>query len=286
MAANRGILFDWERKRTDPATMTTPVPTYRVYAIKYAHQERRSSANFVGGDSHNVPMPLDYFIWVVMGEDRAYVVDTGFDQVAAAKRNKRIIHPVEEGLSAIGVSASAVEDVILTHMHYDHAGNGGLFPQARYHVQDSEMAFCTGRSMCHRPLAMHFEPADVAGIVHKVFDGRVRFHDGDALIAPGLSLHHVGGHTAGMQVARVHTRNGWMVLASDASHFYANMEQGRPFPALYNLADVMEGYARIRSLADAQPLVIPGHDPLVLERFPSIGRDHEGWIARLDGDMR
>src|SRR5207342_1514301 len=144
-----------------------------VYAIKYSHQERRSSANFIGGDSHDVPMPLDYFVWAVVGEARAYVVDTGFDQAAADKRGKRITRPVEEGLAAIGVDCSSVQDVILTHMHYDHAGNGALFPHARYHLQDKEMAFCTGRCMCHRTLGVHFEPDDVAGMVHKVFKGQV-----------------------------------------------------------------------------------------------------------------
>ena len=147
------------------------------------------------------------------------------------------------------------------------------------------MAFCTGRCMCHRPLSVHFEVDDVAGMVRKVFNGRVAFHDGDAEIAPGLSVHHLGGHTAGLQVVRVHTEKGWLVLASDASHFYANIEQNRPFPAVYNVADMLEAYQRIYSLADAPHLVIPGHDPAVLERFPAFSPEHDS-IARLDGDMR
>ena len=266
--------------------MTTPTESYGVYAIKYAHHERRSAANFIGGDSHDVPMPLDYFVWAVVGKDRTFLVDTGFDQEGADKRGRRIERPIQEGLAALNIDPASVQDVIISHMHYDHAGNRELFPQARYHVQDREMAFCTGRCMCHRPLAVHFEPDDVASMVHKVFKGRVGFHDGDDEIAPGLTVHHVGGHTAGLQVVRVHTDKGWMVLASDASHFYANIESKRPFPAVYNVGDMMEAYQRIYSLADAPQLVIPGHDPQVLQRFPSASRDHEGWIVRLDGDMR
>ncbi len=94
------------------------------------------------------------------------------------------------------------------------------------------------------------------------------------------------GHTAGMQIVRVWTAKGWMVLMSDASHYYANMEQKRPFPAVYNVAELMDGYKRAHSLAASPQLAIPGHDPLVLQRFPSEKREHEGWIARLDGDMR
>src|SRR5207237_2903181 len=119
--------------------------------------ERRSTANFIGGDTHDVPMPLDYFVWAVVGKDRAYLVDTGFDQAGAEKRGRQITRPIDRGLAMIGVQAADVKDVIITHMHYDHAGNRDLFPQAHYYVQDQEMSFCTGRCMCHRPLSVHFE---------------------------------------------------------------------------------------------------------------------------------
>lgn len=266
--------------------MTTSLENYRVYAIKYGRHERRSSANFIGGDSHDVAMPLDYFVWAVVGAGRTFVVDTGFDQEGADKRGRHISQPIEKGLAEIGIDTKTVEDVIITHMHYDHAGNRDLFPKARYHVQDREMAYCTGRCMCHRALNVPFEPEDVASMVHKVFKGRVVFHDGDSELAPGISVHRVGGHTDGMQVVRIRTEQGWLVLASDASHMYANIEQKRPFPAVYNVGEMLEGFRRIYSLADAPQLVIPGHDPLVLDRFRPPKIEHEGWIVRLDEGMR
>ena len=266
--------------------MTAQPGIFRVFAIKYAHHDRCSSANFIGGDSHDVPMPLDYFVWAVIGETRTILVDTGFDQEMAAKRGRTITRPIAEGLKAIGVEPASVQDVILTHMHYDHAGNRAMFPQARYHLQDREMAFCTGRCMCHASLNHAFEAADVASMVHRVFDGRVQFHDGDSEITPGLSVHLVGGHTNGLQVVRVRTQQGWLVLASDASHLYANFEQQRPFPVVYNVGDMLEGYSRIRSLADSPQLIVPGHDPDVLRRFPAGSREHEGWIVRLDAGSR
>jgi glyoxylase-like metal-dependent hydrolase (beta-lactamase superfamily II) len=266
--------------------MTNANETYRVYAVKYAHHERRSSENFIGGDSHDVPMPLDYFVWAVVGESRTFIVDTGFDQAMGSKRGRQITQPIEQGLKAIGVDVKTVQDVIITHMHYDHAGNRDLFPQARYHVQDREMAYCTGRCMCHPAMNFAFEADDVSGMVQRVFKGKVAFHDGDSQIMPGLSVHLMGGHTNGLQVVRVRTRKGWMVLASDASHLYANIEQKRPFPIVYNVGDMLEAYARIYSLADAPELVVPGHDPEVLKRFPPASREHEGWIAQLDGGTK
>jgi glyoxylase-like metal-dependent hydrolase (beta-lactamase superfamily II) len=203
-----------------------------------------------------------------------------------AQRGRIITHSVEEGLGAIGIRPETVEDVIVTHMHYDHAGNRSLFPKARYHVQDREMAYCTGRCMCHGALSHPFNPDDVKSMVGRVFDGRVAFHDGASNLAPGLSVHRVGGHTDGLQVVRVHTERGWVVLASDASHLYANMEQSRPFPAVYNVGDMIEGYRRVHELADSAQHVVPGHDPAVLTRYPAENRETEGWIVRLDATPR
>ena len=88
----------------------------------------------------------------------------------------------------------------------------------------------------------------------------------------------------GLQVARVRTRRGWVVLASDASHFYANMEQSRPFPIVYNVADMLEGYGKLRALASSPQHIIPGHDPLVLKRYPPAAAGLEGIVARLDAE--
>ncbi len=256
--------------------------TYEIYAIKYARHERLSRYNFIGGDPHEVMMPLDYFVWALVGEDRTFVVDTGFAPDMAEKRGREMLNPPGEGLRAIGLDPATVKDVIITHMHYDHAGNHTLFPSARYHVQDREMAYCTGRCMCHEALRSAFEPEDVAVMVRRVFEGRVAFHDGAAEIAPGISVHWVGGHTAGIQVVRVRTRRGWVVLASDATHFYANLEQARPFPIVHSVGDMLEGYETMKRLADSPAHIVPGHDPLVIERYPAPNEALEGWVARLD----
>ncbi len=144
------------------------------------------------------------------------------------------------------------------------------------------MVFSTGRSMCHQTLRSSFSKGDVVAMIDRLFAGRVRFHDGDDEIAPGLTVHHVGGHTMGMQVMRVMTRRGWVVLASDASHFYANMEQRRPFPVVYNVADMLEAYDTVRRLAESPAHIIPGHDPLVMARYPAPEVALEGAVARLD----
>ncbi len=258
--------------------------TYEVYAIKYGHHDRPARDNFLGGDPHEVNMPLDYYLWAIVGDGQTFVVDTGFDATTGSRRGRTMTNAPAEGLKALGIASEQVKDVIITHMHYDHAGNLELFPNARFHLQDREMAFSTGRCMCHSALAHGYEPGEVASMVHCVFHGRVAFHDGASELASGLSVHLVGGHTNGLQVVRVRTRRGWLVLASDASHLYANMGQSRPFPVVYNVGDMLEGYAELRRLAESEAHIVPGHDPEVLKRHPSAAPGLEDWIVRLDAD--
>lgn len=258
-------------------------PKYQVFAIKYAELVRQASQNFVDGDPHETAdMPLNYYVWAIVGDARTVVVDTGFGAEVGAKRGRTITRPVEEGLRAVGIEPDKVRDVVITHMHYDHAGNDDLFANSRYHLQDDEMQYASGRCMGHREISKAFEANDVARMVHRVFAGRVQFHDGDDLLAPGITLHRIGGHTKGLQAVRVATERGWVVLASDASHFYAHMEQRRAFPILYNLAELLEGYDRLRELASSDRHVIPGHDPLVIDRYAAMNAASAGWIARLD----
>ncbi|CAM3705757.1 MBL fold hydrolase [Rouxiella silvae] len=266
--------------------MSSESEQYQIYAIKYAHHDRMSSENFIGGDPHDVPMPLDYFVWAIVGTSETYVVDMGFDAEMANRRGRTIVHSVEQGLGQLGIRVADVKQVVITHMHYDHAGNHSLFPQARFHVQDSEMAFCTGRCMCHHGIRHAFEVEDVKSMVEKIFAGRVQFHDGDSELAPGITLHRVGGHSDGLQVVRVNTARGWVVLASDASHYYANMQRNLAYPIVYNIGDMLEGYATLRRLADSDDHIIPGHDPLVLQYYPAFNADTQGWIARVDADPR
>ncbi len=260
---------------------------YEIHAIRYAHNAAATrKENFLGGDPHDAPMPLDYFVWAIRGNGRTFILDTGFDEAMGQKRKRQFLRSPGEGLACIGIDPDAIEDVIVSHMHYDHCGNYGLFPRARYHLQDTEMAYCTGRCMCHPTLRVPFEIEDVISMVRKVFDGRVTFHDGDREIAPGLSVHKLGGHSKGLQVLRVWTRRGWMVLASDASHFYDNMEQGRPFHLVHDVEDTLEGYRRLDELASDRANVIPGHDPRVLEKYPASAPGLEGIAVRLDADPR
>ena len=259
---------------------------HEVYAIRYGHHARRSPANYIDGDLHDVLQPLDFYVWAIVGPSGTLILDTGFDAAMAKRRQRETTKPVEEGLAALGIAPDTVKTVIVSHLHYDHCGNYELFPQARYHLQDREMAYATGRCMCHAALRAPFEADDVVAMVRKVFAGRVTFHDGEDEIVPGVTVHRIGGHSKGLQSVRVKTRLGYVVLAADATHLYTHINGGRVFPLTYNIEEVVEGYDTLKKLASAPHHVVPGHDPAVLTRYPAAKPGLEGWIARLDAEPK
>lgn len=262
---------------------TAAIEPFELYAIRYAHHAvRKQHENFINGDIHEDGSPLDYFVWVARRGTQVFLIDTGFGPEAAKARGRQHFRMPADGLQLLGIDAAQVEDVILTHLHYDHAGTLESFPRARFHLQDKESAYATGRCMCHGFFRHPFNVEDIVSMVRHLYAGRVTFHDGDAELAPGFSVHHVGGHTAGLQVVRVLTRRGWVVVASDATHLYANIERGAPFPVVYNVADMFEGYRIVRELADSADHVVPGHDPLVMQRYPAPSADLQGIVVRLD----
>jgi glyoxylase-like metal-dependent hydrolase (beta-lactamase superfamily II) len=256
---------------------------FEVFAIRYAHLgNRHPGENFILADAHEFASDLDYFVWVLRRSDCSFVIDTGFAREAAARRKRDWIRCPADSLRLIGLDPDKVTDVILTHFHYDHAGNLDRFPRARFHLQDREMIYSTGRSMCHHALRSPFDLENVLAMVRHVYSDRAIFHDGEAELVPGLTLHRVGGHTAGLQVARVWTRRGWIVVASDASHLYANFQQKRPFPIVYSVAEMLEGFGLLNHLADSPEHIVPGHDPLVMKYYPPPNPQLAGIVVRLD----
>jgi glyoxylase-like metal-dependent hydrolase (beta-lactamase superfamily II) len=244
---------------------TTPV--YEVFALRYATVDRRRPENFLVHDPHDGPMPMDYFVWVIRGPQQTYLVDTGFNQAAADARQRTFLRCPIKSLIHLGLRPEDVTDVIVTHLHYDHAGNVNLLPQARIHLQEQELQYATGRYMTHPLLRHPYSVDDIVEIVRGVYNDRISFYSGDQEIAPGIRLVLVGGHTAGLQAVRVRTARGWVVLASDASHFYENIHRESPFPIVFHVGQMLDGYSRLLSLADSPDHLVPGHDPLVLQRY-------------------
>ncbi|MEL6964071.1 MAG: N-acyl homoserine lactonase family protein, partial [Pseudomonadota bacterium] len=219
---------------------------------------------------------------VARSPEKTFVIDIGFDQATGGRRNRHVLRHPAEALGLLGIDAGKVEQVVITHLHYDHAGSLDGFPKATFHLQDREMSYATGRFMRHGRLRMPFDVENVTDMVRHVYQGRVDFHDGDDILDSGLSLHLVGGHSHGLQCVRVYTKRGWVVIASDAAHFYAHIESGNPFPLVLNVGEMLEGHRRCHQLADSPDHIVPGHDPLVMARYPAPTKELQGLVVCLD----
>ncbi len=262
--------------------MDDTLPRYEAFAIRYARRDAMRSDHFIGGDPHDAPMPMDYYVWLIRGRDRAVVVDVGFTAAVAAQRKREHLRDPVESLRLLDVDPDTVQDVVLTHLHYDHVGNLDRFPAAQFHLQEPDLHYAVGRYMRYPALRQSFEVDDVVELVRLNYKGRVRLYNGPVQLAPGIELRPAPGHSAGLQFVRVHTARGWVVLASDTSHFYENMEQYRPFTICVNIADMLVGHDLIRDAAPSMQHIVPGHDPEVMRRYPAARPHLEGIAVRLD----
>lgn len=238
-------------------------PVYELFAVRYARRPNERD----DGPTARGSIDMDYFTWLVRTEDDAVVVDAGFTEQTAHRKGRVFLRSPIATLSALGVTANDVRTVVLSHLHYDHTGYVSSFPSARYVLQEKEMAFWTGRYASRSRYRNLVNVDDLAYLVRANVAGRIQWVDGDAEVLPGISVHWVGGHTAGQQVVRVNTKQGHAVLASDAVHFYREIDDDEPYHVVHYMPDMYSSFEKIKSLTDDRRLVVAGHDPLVRTRY-------------------
>lgn len=249
-------------------------PVHEVYAVKFAEHPHGSRAEYFHGSAaepRDERMQLDYYVWLVRSADQDIVVDAGFTAETAARRKRTHFRAPSEALALLDTDCSSVPYVVLSHFHYDHVGDVEAFGDARFVVQEREMAFWTGKYAWRKEFRRLIERDDIERLVRFGLDGRVLFVDGEHDLVPGVRVHHMGGHTAGLQVVSVATAKGTVVLAADATHLYGNVENDAPFGIFTELPAMYDTFDAMRALASTPDLVVPGHDPDVLRRFDAVG---------------
>lgn len=247
------------------------IKIWEAYAMRYATVEKRRIENFIAHDLHDEASNMDYYVWFLRCGEETILVDTGFSAEAARQRKRTYLRCPIESLQSAGIRLEDIRDTVITHAHYDHAGNTGKLKKTCFHLQEREMSYATGKEMRHAFCRHAYDPHDVCELVYANFEDRVAFHEGEYELRPGITVHWVGGHTRGLQIVRVHTKRGWIVLASDASHYLENLRKRSPFPIVVDVADMLRAYEVIETLADSENHIIAGHDPMTSKLYRPAG---------------
>ena len=242
---------------------------YEVYALKCGERDTTACEFFYREPSHD-RVTLDFFVWLVLGGPHPVLVDTGFAEEDAAQRGIRGYTSPAAMVRRLGVRPEDVATVLVSHLHWDHWAGHALFPSAEFWIQREEVAFWTGPMARYDVYKAPANPGALARLVTLNYANRLRLVEGDREVLPGLRVHRIGGHTAGLQIVSVETARGRVVLASDASHFYRNVERRQPVQIITSLPEMLAGFDTIQALAGSERLVVAGHDPDVAERFSRV----------------
>jgi glyoxylase-like metal-dependent hydrolase (beta-lactamase superfamily II) len=261
------------------ALPTTPAPDYSIQAIRYANSPGDSVADLVMGASKDEKIDTVYAFWLIRGGGRNILFDSGFHRERWFKEwpVTDYLRP-DEAVRLAGVKPEEVTDVVISHAHWDHMGGIDLFPKATVWIQKDEFRYYTGEAW--QPGGDHggIDPDDVQQLVRVNTEGRLHLVDGDNVeIFPGIRAYTGARHTYASQYLRV-DGNPPFVLGSDSCYLFRNLAEHKA-SATFSDADWpanIKNQARMIELAGSPERVIPGHDALQFQRFPTEGR-----IARI-----
>jgi glyoxylase-like metal-dependent hydrolase (beta-lactamase superfamily II) len=252
-----------------PAQTASP---YEVYALRYATIPEFPVAELVAGADAQRKLDIAMIVWLVRGNGHTAVVDSGFYRPQFFKDWKvnDYVRP-DKVVEGFGVKAEDVTDVIITHMHWDHADGADLFPNARIWVQDDEYTYYTGKAWQTKGTHGGIDPDDVLMMVKKNLAGKLALVAGDAQqILPGITCYTGGKHTFQSQYVSVKTAHGTVVLASDNMYLYENLDKHVPIAATLDGASNLRAQDRMRTIASRPEWIVPGHDPAEFARFTKV----------------
>ena len=247
-------------------------PQYEIYAIRYATLPGFPVSELVPDAGADRKLDIAMMIWLIRGNGRNVLLDSGFyhDRFFKDWHVNNFVKP-SEMLKPLGLKPEDITDVIISHMHWDHADGMDLFPNARIWIQKDELQYYAGEAWQTKEAHDGIDAVDVLTLVKLNTQGRVGMVDGDAKeILPGITCYTGGRHTYASQYIGVNTSAGTVVLASDNLYLYENLEKHVPIAETLDAASNLRAQDRMKQIASRPGLIIPGHDPAVIAKFPNV----------------
>jgi len=247
-------------------------PQYEIYAIRYATLPGFPVSELVPDVDPARKMDIAMMIWLIRGNGRNILLDSGFyhDRFFKDWHVNDFIKP-SDTLKPLGLKPEDITDVIISHMHWDHADGMDLFPNARIWIQKDELQYYAGEAWQSKDTHGGIDADDVLTLVKLNMQGRVGMVDGDAKeILPGITCYTGGRHTYASQYVGVSTAAGTVVLASDNMYLYENLEKHVSIAETLDAASNLRAQDRMKQIASSPGLIIPGHDPAVIAKFPNV----------------
>ncbi len=243
---------------------------YKIYGITQGQRETDLSRALPWVAEPGTKSVIATYLWCIKGEDTAILVDTGMaDEAAETFHTAKYLggaRYLEDRLRKLGVEPADIEIVIVSHLHSDHFSAYQLYPKATFYIQRKEIEFFSGPGVKFRQVSQH--APNMSEVMSLAYANRIRYLDGNEQVAPGIRVVLVGGHTPGSQAVVVATSKGEAVICADAMDLYQNMAEG--VVGMYvDLMPALFALDKIRVLASSPELIIPGHDPLVMSKFPN-----------------
>lgn len=261
---------------------------FQVVIVKYGTRRTVKSdvyLNFGIYGKTDDPIDMDYFFWVIRNGERIIIVDTGFSKHGGTARNRKFLIDPAEACQELGITPENVETVVITHAHYDHAGNLDLFPNAEVVIAQKEYDFWTGTHASRAQFHHSIEDDDISNLRHIHDQGRLRTWNDRLELTAGVTLLEIGGHTPGQAAVLVQTNEGPTLLASDSMHYYEEYESDMPFAFVGDLVGMYEGFDTIRAMVSSGNVkhLVSGHDPSTLSRFTPVSGKLTGLAATIGG---
>ncbi|MFZ3214578.1 MAG: N-acyl homoserine lactonase family protein [Candidatus Acidiferrales bacterium] len=252
-----------------------PTPEYSIEAIRYASAPNVPVSELVIGGPKDEKIEIAMVVWLIRGGGRTILFDSGFHRDTFLKEFPMVdyLRP-DKAVETARVKPEDVTDIVISHAHWDHMGGMDLFPKAAIWIQKDEYRYYTMDAW--QPGGDHdgIDPEDVKELVQLNTEGRVHLVDGDNVeIFPGIRAYTGGRHTYASQYLLVQGHPPF-VLASDNCYLYRNLSSHLA-SATFSDADHAGNIAaqsRMIALAGSPDRVVPGHDALQFQKFPTVGR--------------